>query len=114
MKSFIISTTGEREQMQWGSMRTATQFFLGGDVFYLHLQSMKTNEILETGMLRAYMDDSYLILYVSFFASGITYLHISAICIVRTYKLHCSWLYATQDSTKVTFDFICVICPLFM
>jgi hypothetical protein len=35
--------------------------FSGGDVFYLHLQSMKANKILETGMLRAYMDDSYLI-----------------------------------------------------
>jgi hypothetical protein len=113
MKCSVIFTSGE-ESMQWGSMRTATQFFMEDDVFYLHLQSMKASKILETGMLRAYMDDSYLIPYVSFFASGITYLHISAICIVHTYELHCSWLYANEDSTKVTFDFICVICPLFV
>jgi hypothetical protein len=47
---------------------------MGDGVFSLHLQSMKANKILETGVLRAYMDDIYLIPYVSFFASAITHI----------------------------------------
>lgn len=51
---------------------------MGDGVFALQLESLKVSKILETGSLRPYMDDSYVIPYMSFFVAGVLYLHISA------------------------------------
>jgi hypothetical protein len=39
---------------------------MGDGVFALHLQTLKVHKVLETGILRPYMDDSFTIPYMSF------------------------------------------------